>query len=132
MATQNTFPCRGCGKPYLEASARNIHESSCPLADDPEDQQEPEADADAGEAEDPPAREPEVQESPAAPVDPHPEPPGEPTEEPDPQPHIAAESACGCCGADPGSLSRNGMCYGCELAGCDPDSLGCDHLPGGG
>ena len=126
MATErNTFPCRGCGKPFLEDGPRKAHESSCPQAPDPEDRQEAEPDAE-------PAREPEVQPTPEAPADPRPEPQGKPTEEPHQQPHIEEDAGCSCCGADPGSLSINGMCYGCELAGCDPDSLGCDHLPGGG
>jgi len=145
MGDQNTYPCRGCGKPYLEASARNIHESGCHLVNDDDlddrtsddsTEEEPEEASDdhteehTEEASQETVKDQDQQfETPPEP-DPEPDPGashlGEAPEEPDPKPTVSEPGTCQCCGSDVGNITRKGMCWGCDLAGCGKDSQ-CKH-----
>lgn len=122
MGQKNTFHCRGCGKPFLESAARKNHENHCGLVD--AEQADDRTEPNTTQMED------QDQQRQAAP-DARPETAStvQPDVEPQPPERLDAESGdvCQCCGADVGNTTRSGLCYGCELAGCSPDSNGCSH-----
>jgi hypothetical protein len=122
---RNTWPCRGCGKPFLQRGERDRHEATCPQVIE-----EAEADADS-ETADMDDQDQRLQQAP----DPEPEAATlpEPSTAPDSRPVKAVDfgsGTCGCCGSDVGSTTRQGLCYGCDLAGCSTDTSGCEHHRG--
>lgn len=121
MVGQNTWPCRGCGKPFIEENARKQHEYRCPPATpeeyDTTDTEEAESEDQDTHREPAPNPQPEPATPPPVPEDP-------------PEPEGFQQDPCRCCSADV-DTNRQGLCHGCGLAGCEPDSDGCQHRGGG-